>query len=46
MNLSENNNTGALALATFNSIVKERKDIAPSVILTSRFTETPLYRLD
>lgn len=43
--LSETNNTPNLALSTFNSLIKERKDLHPRVTVSSRFIPTPLFKI-
>lgn len=44
--LSENNNTPELALYTFNSVISQRNDLNPELILTSRHKESRLVSLD
>ena len=44
--LSENNNTPELALYTFSSLIRQRKDLNPELILTSRHKESRLVSLD
>jgi len=43
--ISENNNIKELALKTFNSLIKERKDLSPKVSCSSREMPTRLFRL-
>ena len=44
--LSENNNTPELALYTFSSVIRQRNDLNPELILTSRHKESRLVSLD
>ena len=44
--LSANNNTPEIALYTFNSFIRQRKDLNPELIITSRHKESRLVSLD
>lgn len=41
--LSQNNNTPLLALQTFSSIIKERRDLSPKMSISPREKSTPLF---
>jgi len=43
--LSETNNAPELAHRTFSSLIKERKDLTPKVIVSSRFMPTSVLRV-
>jgi len=43
--ISINNNTEDIALKTFNSLIKERKDLSPKISCSSREMPTRLFRL-
>lgn len=43
--LSQTNNTPEMALKTFNSLLKERRNFSPKVSVSSRHEPTPLLRI-
>jgi phosphoribosyl 1,2-cyclic phosphodiesterase len=44
--ISENNNMKELALKTFNSLIKERKDLRPNVSLSCKEAPTKVFRMN
>ncbi len=44
--LSENNNTPEIAFRTFNTFIKQRKDLKPELSVASRYKESRLVSLD